>query len=362
MLLLAEHYDGYVDTATYQAACADVSSALIYRPTDGRWGGGAVENSTIGLGDLKLLKNVPGSNMIRIAFHIKCNRTLNSTGNRPVIKLQNATPDRYWRLIGDATTFCARLVPSKFDDTSATNLFAVNATHRGGVAINDGFWHHVEIALSAHTSTGSFKMWIDGVEQTEYTITSGDTSDAVSGDVTAFDRIYVCGSNSNTSGVNGLWIDDIIVWDDTAGGLTGHLPAEHRLRKLEPTADGSTNQWTPLAGFAYANVDDTAIDGDTSYISETVAGQIDYFTRASLGWTPNAIQAVIVESIGKMDTGTHTWRNKLKSSAAVANGTALTATTTYVMTKTYVDYDPNTSAVWSQANLEAAEFGVEFVS
>lgn len=362
MLLLAEHYDGYTDTATYQATCADVSSAIIYRPTGGRWGGGAVENSTIGLGDLKLLKNVPGSNLIRCAFHFKCNRVLNSTGNRSIIRFQNATPDRYWRLIGDAPENCARLVPSKFDDTAAANLMSVGVTHRGDFALNDGYWHHVEIELVAHTTTGSFKMWIDGEEQTEYTITSGDTSDAVSGDVTAFDRVYVGGSNSNTSGQNGLWIDDIIVWDDTGTGFTGKLPAEHRLRKIVPDGDGSINQWTPLAGFAYANVDETAHDGDTTYISDTVAGHIDYFTITALGWTPIDIEAVIVESIARMDTGVHTWRNKLLSSAATANGTAKTATTTYVKSMTNVDFDPNTSAQWTQANLEAAEFGVEFVS
>ena len=84
-------------------------------------------------------------------------------------------------------------------------------------------------------------MWIDGVEATEQTVAGGDTSDAVSGDIDSFDRVVIAGCNSNStagSGGNLLWIDDLIIWDDSGTDFTGRLPGEHRLRRVLPTADG----------------------------------------------------------------------------------------------------------------------------
>lgn len=359
MLLFAEHFDGYVDSATYRLATG-VGTNTNYGASTGRWGGGVIGCGVNSDGDTRLLKASPGSNMIRIAFHLKCARQTDANSNRDIIRLSNAAGTRFWRMIAtNSSANTSRFVCSKFDDVSPPATLVTGTKDPW----NDGEWHHIEIELSAHISTGSFKIKMDGVELTDFTVASGDTSDAVSGDVTAFDRIMFAGSCTNATGTSStLLIDDLIVWDDTGTGFTGALPAEHRLRTLEPTADGSINQWTPLAGNAFAAVDEAALDGDTTYISETVAGQIDYFTRASLGYTPDAIEAVIVESIGKMDTGTHDWRNKLLSGATTVNGAALVATTDYVKNWTTVDYDPDTSAQWVQADLEAAEFGVEFVS
>lgn len=361
-LLFAEHFDGYTNTTGYRNACENVTDGASYNASGGRWGGGAVENSSLSTGDVRLLKAVPATNMIRMAFYLFCNRNCATTGNRDIIRLFDSGSTRFWRLIGTASNeYISRLTPSRFDDVNppAANI----ATPVYSPPWNDATWHHIEIELKADPATGSFKMKMDGVELTEYTIASGDTSDAVSLDVTAFDRIMFAGAANNTSSVQGLLIDDLIVWDDSGSEFTGALSAEHRLRKVDPTANGAGGQqWTPLAGTNWDAVDEAAYDSDTTYVSDTVAGHIDYYAISALGWTPVAIKAVIVESIGKMDTGVHTWRNKLKSSSAISSGASKTASTIYRKSWDFVTFDPNTSAAWTKANLEAAQFGVEFVS
>lgn len=361
-LLFAEHFDGYTDTTNYRIAVENTTDGASYNATGGRFGGGAIENTSLATGDVRLLKAVPASNMIRLAFHIFCARNASTTGNRDIIRLFDSGSTRFWRLIGTAAAeFISRLAPTRYDDVNPPAANIVTPVY--SPPWNDGVWHHIEIELKAHITTGSFKMKMDGVELTEYTIASGDTSDAASGDVTSFDRIMFAGACNNTSSVQGLLIDDLIVWDDSGSEFTGALAAEHRLRKVDPTGNGAGGQqWTPSAGFNYACVDEANFNSDTDYVSDTVAGHIDYYGISALGWTPVAIKAVIVESIGKMDTGVHTWRNRLLSSAAPFSGTSKTATTTYRKSWDFVTFDPNTSAAWTKANLEAAQFGVEFVS
>ena len=367
-LLFAEHFDGYVDTTTYRNAVSNVSSNATYAASSGRWGGGSLRAASLTTGDVRLLKAVPGSNMLRVAFHFMTTCTsLSTTGTRRLIGFLNSGSTRFWNiwlLTGDATGTTSLYV-TKFDDANATASIITSAVSNFGNLV-DGLWHHVELALKADPTTGSFKMKIDGIEQTALTIASGDTSDAASGDVTAFDRIVLAGANSNASGAGGgseNWIDDVIVWDDTGTDFTGELPAPHRLRPVVPTADGSSSQWTPLSGANYTNVDESALDSDTSYNSETVAGEIDYYKETTLDWTPENIIGVAVESIGKLDTGTHSWRNKLKDSGGTArDGATKAADTTYRLTQDFYGKNPATSAAWSKANIEASEFGVEFVS
>lgn len=43
------------------------------------------------------------------------------------------------------------------------------------------------------------------------------------------------------------------------------------------------------------------------------------------------------------------------------NGAAKTANTTYLKAEDFYGLNPATGAAWSKANIEASEFGVEFV-
>jgi hypothetical protein len=49
------------------------------------------------------------------------------------------------------------------------------------------------------------------------------------------------------------------------------------------------------------------------------------------------------------------------SGGTVRNGAARTATTAYVKTEDFYGLNPATGTAWSKANIEASQFGVEFV-
>ena len=118
----------------------------------------------------------------------------------------------------------------------------------------------------------------------------------------------------------------------------------------------------PNAGANYTAVDDPIQDDDATYVAATTSGQVDDYRTASMGWTPASIIGVQVESVARIDSGTQAWRNRLKDSGGtVRNGAARTATTAYVKTEDFYGRNPATGTAWSKANIEASEFGVEFV-
>jgi hypothetical protein len=290
-----------------------------------------------------------------------------TTGTRPILQLRNGTPDRFYSHWGYDFGFAGSngLYHTRFDDAQATGQMISGRPPTKTRGINDGNWHHVETALQVSTTVGNAQMWIDGIENTEQTVMSGDTSDAVSGDIDSFDRVVIAGCSSNStagSGGNLLWIDDLIIWDDSGSDFTGRLPGEHRLRRVLATADGGLSQWTPNAGANYAAVDDATQDDDATYVAQTTSGRIDYYKNNSIGWTPANIIGVQVESVGKIDSGTQAWRNKLRDNGGMdRNGAAKTANTTYLKAEDFYGLNPATGAAWSKANIEASEFGVEFV-
>ena len=368
-LLFCEHFDGYDTTAKYRAAGGYISGGGTYEPAAGRFGGGAARAAALSTGHIRLLKQAAAAaSIFRVAYHIRCTMTgFSTTGTRPILQLRNGTPDRYYSHWGYDFGFAQSngLYHTRFDDAQATGQMISGRPPTRTRGINDGNWHHVETALQVSTTVGNAQMWIDGVENTEQTVAGGDTSDAVSGDIDSFDRVVIAGCNSNStagSGGNLLWIDDLIIWDDSGTDFTGRLPGEHRLRRVLPTADGVLSQWIPNAGANYTAVDDASQDDDASYVEKNTSGRIDYYKNTSIGWTPASIIGVQVESVAKIDSGTQSWRNRLKDSSGTdRNGAAKAATTAYVKTEDFYGRNPATGAAWSKANIEASEFGVEFV-
>lgn len=357
-ILLAEHFDGYTDTAGFNAVHQPTSTSWVYAATDGRFGGGCATHGSVGNTGVELpLRASPGSNMIRCAFWFFGDTGGATTGTRPLISFKNSASDRYWNIWWLSNVVTGTLHCSAFDDANATAALVTSNQ------IPNSRWVHVEICMSASTSTGVCQMWING-ELQPGSISSGDTSDAVSGDVTAFDRVRICGSSTNSLGVTRR-IDDFIVWDDS-GTFTGAMASRggHRLYRFVPTANGGNGvQWTPLSGSNYQNVDDASFDGDTSYVEAATIAFTDYYVVGALGITLADVMFVAVENITKIDTGTHTVRNKLDTGSVVSDGaTSAALTTTYRLQRDYYELDPDTAAAWVQANIEAAQFGMEMVS
>lgn len=112
------------------------------------------------------------------------------------------------------------------------------------------------------------------------------------------------------------------------------------------------------------NVNQATEDGDTTFVYGSTAGLSDLYNIAQLGATPSSIVAVQTRMCSrKSDTGLRTARVQVKSGATTSNGTTVTMGTSYSYQGAKVDtVDPNTSAAWTAAAVNALSIGVQVVA
>jgi hypothetical protein len=206
-----------------------------------------------------------------------------------------------------------------------------------GLAITGVFvWHYIEVYGTVNASTGTCQVYLDGSL-----------------------IINVTGVNTGSSGVNGIKyttdnigggnhinVDDIFFADSAT-----HL-GECKIETLRPTADSSVT-WTPNSGANnYSRVNETLVDGDTSYVSTASTGVRDLYTIASLGSTPATIYAVnAVAFAEKTDANTRQLYNSVRSASTDSDGAAANLAASYGRYDRIMLTDPATSASWTASGV-----------
>ena len=200
---------------------------------------------------------------------------------------------------------------------------------------------------------------MDGVADISF---AGDTSDAASGDFSVMDHVLLCGSCANSNNV-GTYMDDVVIWDDEGNDFTGRLTDRHRIRTILPDANGSVNNFTPLSGTNFENVDEAIRDMGTSYTSATAAG-VDMFRFNSISFAPQEIYGVYAEALVRREgLLTHTGRIKATRGGLTLNGTTMSVDPTWRAERLELIRDPLTGSRWTKAKLLAGlEIGYERVS
>jgi hypothetical protein len=119
---------------------------------------------------------------------------------------------------------------------------------------------------------------------------------------------------------------------------------------------------TPLANYPYVN--EAQQDGATSYVYDSTAGDADFYGIGSITSTPATTIAVTTRGyMQKSDAGSRTAAVQLKSGATTVASPTLTLTTSGWQWAWRMDLtDPNTSAAWTAAAVNAAQIGPTVVS
>ena len=238
-------------------------------------------------------------------------------------------------------------------------------SYQGVVDINvcDGLWHHIEAAFKVDASTGISRLVVDGVESLQ-SITSGDTVGVVPMSDKRLDRVIF--SSSSAQDVV-YYFDDVIAYDDISSGIAGDLTytsnfplGEVRIETIQPNGVGTNSDWTPTSGDNYTNVDEDVADDDTTIVATGTATDLDTYAFSNLSGTPSSIYGVMIGSVGKASPGATTGiKHYTLSSAATDESAEITLIGAYQFNQTFVGQDPNTTAAWTEAGVNAAEFGIE---
>ena len=222
-------------------------------------------------------------------------------------------------------------------------------------AIPPDIWTWIEGKIVIHDSAGSIEVRVNGSATPALQLTGVDTRNGGAlGAASAF-RV-----GASTSGVIGR-VTDVAVWDEAGESPTSWV-GDCRVDTYLPSGAGSSTQFSPSAGANYQCVDDAPLDS-ASYVEASTNGHLDLYAMGDMGHAPPTIHAVAVAiSAQKTDAGSGSLKAKMKSGATTAEGSASAQSQgAYRRTLYARGVDPNTSAAWDQAGVDALEAGVEAV-
>lgn len=238
----------------------------------------------------------------------------------------------------------------RFVTGSTTAPVQVASSSTGLIVANT--WYFFEVVLNINATTGYVEIYKDGT-----LIASATGIDTLDSSSTVSALELSCGTDDNLVGSATFQFDDVYVDD-------GGVPlGPSRVETLRATADGVVT-WTPLSGGTNAlMVDETTVDGDTTYNSSGVIGDGDLYDFGNLSSTPALIHSVNVVNFGrKTDAAVRTLYNAVLSGATASNGAVQTLSSTYSRYDRLLDTDPDTGVAWTPAGVNALQAGPKVAS
>lgn len=209
--------------------------------------------------------------------------------------------------------------------------------------LSSGTWYQLCIKVGTGAA-GAYELKINGVS--EFSGTASLT-------VTAAGSISMGKiNNRNGNGVD-YFFDDISV--DTAAYNPGVV------KQLIPNAAGTTNNWTGGTNASDWNeVKQIPSDADTTYVKSITANDVALFnvTDTATAGITGTVSGVKVISIERDEGGVSGLQTELSSSGVVASTTTNDPAAAYVQRGKIVATDPNTSAAWTLAGVDAVQVGI----
>lgn len=216
-------------------------------------------------------------------------------------------------------------------------------------------WHYIEFKFNVHDTTGLYDVRVDG--NSEMSASGTDTRNLSTRGVYLLEWWGMDGQNADQASDEQI-IDDIYVLDTTGTINNNFLGPSTGVVALFPSAEGTTIDFTPSTGTDNSALVDDNPPGDTDYNDGATNGDIDEYEVDALSET--IIYGVSVQTHAKPDAigSIRKFRHRVRSGASVGNGSDI-AVYDDAVHETIFEADPNTSAQWTNTNLNAAEFGVE---
>jgi hypothetical protein len=224
-------------------------------------------------------------------------------------------------------------------------------------ALSTNTWYYLEYKATIADSIGAntAQIRVNGVVWA--TVATGqdlkNTANASANQV----RLGPAASNAVT-----LDFDDYYVLDGTGAGPHNDYLGDCRVDCVLPSADGTYATWTPSTGTDHYAVVDESSPNSTDYLSDGSVGERDTHAFTDLPSLPSATiyGAQLNLYCAKDDAGSRSVAACCKSGGTTATGATQALSTSYKYYQQLYVEDPDTPGTpWTEAGLNAAEFGVE---
>ena len=233
-----------------------------------------------------------------------------------------------------------------------TTLLGTSST-----AMTADAWHVLEIRVQiTSTTAGIIEVWQDGTRVINF---SGDNTSTTTASVQSV-AIGHFGNLLNSTVGSYIAFDDIAI-NDTAGTVNNGRPGDGRVVLLAPNGAGSSTQWVrggTDTGANYSQVNELP-PSMTQYVGSSTVGNRDLYALADLTVSVQSINVVELLTLAQnSDTGGGSIGPTLKSGATVSENAAVSLGTSAGYVTSRWETDPNTSAAWTAAAVNALEAGV----
>jgi hypothetical protein len=213
------------------------------------------------------------------------------------------------------------------------------ATASGLPITTVGVWHYFEVYGTVNAVTGTCQVYLDGVQIVNViNVNTGST---------AVQNLFYQGVAQPLFYIDDIFFSDVVT-----------RVGECRVETLRPNGDSSVT-WTPNSGSNnYSRVNETLVDGDTSYVSTASTGVRDLYTLGALSSTPANIYAVNVVFFGeKTDATTRQMYGSIRSNTTDSDGPLFNLAANYSRFDRVVANDPATSAAWTASGVNNLKIG-----
>lgn len=203
---------------------------------------------------------------------------------------------------------------------------------------------YIDVKIIVHASTGEIRIYKDGTEVVTYT---GNTSI----DNTNFGRVHFKGQTGATKEMN---ISQFIAASESTVGW--------KLATLTATGNGANTAFTG----DYTAIDEFPLNV-SDYVESDTTGQVETYTASDIdsAYSTYNIKAVSVASRAANDSGSTITDVQFALRTAATNyfssNAGLTKDGTDYSVQQIWETNPNTTAVWTQSEVNGLEFGVKSV-
>lgn len=224
----------------------------------------------------------------------------------------------------------------------------------GAIAAALGEWFYVEAKVTVSDSVGAVELRNYG--NTILSLSGIDTRNG--GAVGTIDCVEV--------GPAAKHGDDFYILDTSGATNNDFLatapPSATTPRVIDPlpSAAGDSTQWTPHgAASNWDCVNDDSVDDDSSYVSSSTVGQLDLYQMSNLPSLSGASVRGVLQWMRarKDDATTRAVAQAMKSGATTSLDSDMVLSTSYANRYRILETDPNTSAPWTEAAVNAVQGG-----
>lgn len=223
------------------------------------------------------------------------------------------------------------------------------------VSIFANTWQSVQAKLVISATVGSLAVRVDGVTVLNLTgLNTGTTNIGIIG---------LTSNNQSFSSFQACIFDNFWAFDDTGTHSNTFPNGRITVQTHYPAADGTDTAWTPNTGTDhFACVDQTTSDDDTTYVSNLTPGDKDSYTVGTLTGTIVQVHGVKVSAVyRKDDVDPKTLHIFTTSGATTVESADIDVPLLYSSSSQLFPEDPNTTAQWTEANVDAIEVGVHTI-